>query len=99
MSNVETTVYIFNKGGNIEKQRIPIDQTQQVICTMLSKHTLDLISPKDVLLEGQNIESIVKQFAIEADNNTEYSLAVEFKDVNVSLDNSRSTLCIESHLV
>lgn len=99
MSNVEATIYVFNKGGKTEKTRLPLSEAKPVICSMLSNHSHTEINENTLLLEKMTIDAIISELTIESDNNQEFSNAILFKDINVELDNDKSTLCIETHLV
>lgn len=99
MLKIETSIHIFNKGGKIETQRVLLHEMGTVLCDMLSKHTNNTIQSDSLIIEGQTIKDIENLLAYEGLNLTEYSHATEFKHINVDLDNDKSTLCIESHII
>ncbi len=99
MSNVEATIYVFNKGGKTEQTRLPLSEAKPVICSMLSQHACNEIDESSLLLEKMSIDAVLTELVTESNNNQEFSTAILFKDINIELDNDKSTLCIETHLI
>lgn len=99
MLKIETSIHVFNKGGKTETQRVPLKEMGTVVCEMLSKHSDSTIQPESLIIEGETIHEIANLLAYEGLNMQEYSHATEFKHINANLDNDRSTLCIETHLI
>lgn len=99
MKNIEATILIFNKNGSTETITSPLEDAKSVLCTMLGKHTEEVVNAESLLLEGESIETFISEFVDAADNNYGMSNAVLFKDINIKLDNDKSTLCLETNLI